>query len=114
MVKAPRSSGSKLACIRPASILEKSSRVFTSLPSRRPLRWITSSSPAAAASAGSAGSSLARSSSTGPMISVSGVRNSWLTLEKNVVLARSSSASSSARRSWAWYATAPLTSAAVC
>ena len=48
------------------------------------------------------------------MIRVSGVRNSWLTLEKNAVLARSSSASSSARRSWAWYATAPLTSAAVC
>ena len=38
VVKAPRSSGSKLACIRPASILEKSSRVLTSLPSRRPLR----------------------------------------------------------------------------
>ena len=34
----------------------------------------------------------ARSSATGPMISVSGVRNSWLTLEKKSVLARSSSA----------------------
>ena len=43
-----------------------------------------------------------RSSSTGPRISVSGVRNSWLMLEKNVVFARSSSASSSARRCWAW------------
>ena len=39
-----------------------------------------------------------RSSATGPMISVSGVRNSWLTLEKKSVFARSSSASASARR----------------
>ena len=38
VVKAPRSSGSKLAWIRPALILEKSRRVLTSLPSRRPLR----------------------------------------------------------------------------
>ena len=35
--------------------------------------------------------------SSGPSISVSGVRNSWLTFEKNVVFARSSSASASAR-----------------
>ena len=35
-------------------------------------------------------------SSTGPSIKVSGVRNSWLTLEKNAVLARSSSARASA------------------
>ena len=40
----------------------------------------------------------ARSSATGPMISVSGVRNSWLTLVKKSVFARSSSASASARR----------------
>ena len=40
----------------------------------------------------------ARASSSGPSISVSGVRNSWLTLLKNAVLARSSSASASARR----------------
>ena len=40
----------------------------------------------------------ARASSTGPSISVSGVRNSWLTFEKKAVLARSSSASASARR----------------
>ena len=40
----------------------------------------------------------ARSSATGPMISVSGVRNSWLTLLKKSVFARSSSASASARR----------------
>ena len=37
-------------------------------------------------------------SSSGPSISVSGVRNSWLTFEKNAVFARSSSASASARR----------------
>ena len=37
-------------------------------------------------------------SSIGPSISVSGVRNSWLTLLKNAVFARSSSASASARR----------------
>ena len=43
-----------------------------------------------------AGARASRSSS-GPSISVSGVRNSWLTLLKNVVLARSSSASASAR-----------------
>ena len=36
-------------------------------------------------------------SSSGPSISVSGVRNSWLTLEKNAVFARSISASASAR-----------------
>ena len=34
---------------------------------------------------------------SGPSIKVSGVRNSWLTLEKNAVLARSISASASAR-----------------
>ncbi len=39
----------------------------------------------------------ANCSSSGPSISVSGVRNSWLTLEKNAVLARSISASASAR-----------------
>ena len=36
-------------------------------------------------------------SSSGPSISVSGVRNSWLTFEKKAVLARSISASASAR-----------------
>lgn len=35
-----------------------------------------------------------------------GVRNSWLTLEKKAVLARSSAASSSARCCWAWYSRA--------
>ena len=47
---------------------------------------------------GRAPSGAARTSSTGPSIRVSGVRNSWLTLEKKAVLARSSSASASARR----------------
>ena len=41
---------------------------------------------------------VASASSSGPSSSVSGVRNSWLTLEKNAVLARSISASASARR----------------
>ena len=36
-------------------------------------------------------------SSVGPSISVSGVRNSWLTLLKKAVFARSSAASASAR-----------------
>ena len=40
----------------------------------------------------------ASASSIGPSISVSGVRNSWLTLEKNAVFARSISANACARR----------------
>ena len=49
-------------------------------------------------SAASARSGEASASSVGPIISVSGVRNSWLTLEKKAILARSSSASALARR----------------
>ena len=49
------------------------------------------------AAGGSSRLALASMSSTGPSMSVSGVRNSWLTLEKKAVLARSSSASASAR-----------------
>ena len=41
---------------------------------------------------------LRAASCSGPIISVSGVRNSWTTFEKNAVFARSSSASASARR----------------
>ncbi len=37
-VAAARSTGSYRACIRPASMREKSSNVLTSLPSRNPLR----------------------------------------------------------------------------
>ena len=44
-----------------------------------------------------AGSSAASASSSGPSISVSGVRNSWLTLLKKAVLVRSIAASASAR-----------------
>ena len=40
----------------------------------------------------------ATASSSGPSSSVSGVRNSWLTFEKNAVFARSTSVSASARR----------------
>ena len=55
---------------------------------------------------GSGSSASARASSTGPSIRVSGVRNSWLTFEKNAVFARSISASASARRRSASYARA--------
>ena len=60
-------------------------------------------SSARAAAAGRGVRVAQRSPSTGPSISVSGVRNSWLTLEKNAVFARSSSASASARRRSASY-----------
>jgi hypothetical protein len=98
-VNVPRSTGSKRACIRPASMREKSSRLFTSRPSRSALRWMTSTSSRTRSPASARAS---RSSAAGPRIRVSGVRNSWLTLAKNVVFAASSSASSSARCCWAW------------
>ena len=81
---------------RPASMREKSSRVLTSLSSRRRCgarveltRGVRRKLPSP---------SRASASSSGPSIKVSGVRNSWLTLEKNAVFARSISASASARR----------------
>ena len=87
---------------------EKSSRVFTSLSSRSSLRCTVSSSSPRSAPSGDASAS-----SVGPSISVSGVRNSWLTLLKNAVLARSSSASASARAcasssAWAAAMAAPI------
>ncbi len=94
-VKAARSVGWYRARTRPASMREKSSRVLTSLRRRRPLRLTTSSSCLTAG--GSSQEPRPSRSSTGPSISVSGVRNSWLTLEKNTVLARSIAASASAR-----------------
>ena len=75
---------------------EKSSSVLTSLSRRTLLRCATAASARASSASSAAG--LSNSSSSGLIISVSGVRNSWLTLEKNAVLARSSSASASARR----------------
>ena len=54
-----------------------------------------------------------RRSSAGPRISVSGVRSSWLTLEKKSVFARSSSARLSARRRSASYARALARLAAI-
>ena len=81
---------------RPASMREKSSSVFTSFSRRRLLRWATSRAASRRPAAPFAGASSA--SSSGPSSSVSGVRNSWLTLLKKVVLARSISASASARR----------------
>ena len=64
---------------------EKSSRVFTSFCSLRPLRCATK-----ICSVISGGNSFPTDKyfSNGPNIKVSGVRNSWLTFEKNVVLVR--------------------------
>ncbi len=56
----------------------------------------------------------AAASSSGPSISVSGVRNSWLTLLKNAVLARSSSASASARWRSSSYECAWSTAVPIC
>ena len=95
-VNAGKSTGATFACMRPACTREKSSSVFTSRSSRSALRRTSCSRSRWAAGSGSSAS--ARLSSSGPSISVSGVRNSWLTLLKNVVLARSSSASMSIRR----------------
>ena len=71
---------------------EKSSSVLTSRSMRWPLRCTVFR-----AAPDSDWPGEARASSVGPSINVSGVRNSWLTLEKNAVLARSSWARSSAR-----------------
>jgi hypothetical protein len=97
-VTAARSTGSYDAVSRPDSRREKSSSVLTSLSRRSALRW--TSSVRSRCAGGSGASVSARASSHGPSMSVSGVRNSWETLEKNVVLAASSSARASAR-AWA-------------
>ncbi len=100
-VRSDRSSGSNSACERPASMREKSRRALTSFSTRSVLRCATSRS---ARSRGGVAASC-RASSSGPSISVSGVRNSWLTLEKKAVFARSSCSSVSARwRSISWAA----------
>ena len=91
-VSRARSVGSYEAWIRPASIREKSSSVFTSLSRRTELRCASSSRSRFAADSPS---DSAIASSSGPIISVSGVRNSWLMLAKNCVFSLSSSASSS-------------------
>ena len=67
----------RLAWIRPASSREKSSRVLTSLSSRRALRWARAT--CSCRTAGSGSERAASASSSGPSIRVSGVRNSWLT-----------------------------------
>ena len=71
---------------------ENSSRLLTSFCRRSALRKTTLRRSACSPSPASASAS-----SAGPRISDSGVRNSWLTLEKKSVFARSSSASASAR-----------------
>ena len=62
---------------------------------QQPQRVAVDESPGARAVSAPSGEASAPRS--GPSISVSGVRNSWLTLVKNAVFARSSSASASAR-----------------
>jgi hypothetical protein len=95
-VNVPTSMATRTGFARPASMLAKSSRSLTSRCSRRPLRCARVNCSRTPSASGSAGSS--STSPSGPSSSVSGVRSSWLTSEKNVVLARSSSASDSARR----------------
>ena len=68
--------------------------MFTSLSSRSPLRCTTSMRRRCVGRQRMLVRS-ASASSAGPSSSVSGVRSSWLTLVKKVVLARSSSASCS-------------------
>jgi hypothetical protein len=97
-----RSVGAYAASARPASMREKSRRWFTSLSNRSALRWSRSSVSRVPASA----ASRARMSSIGASMSVSGVRNSWLTLPKKSVFARSISASFSARSRSSWWARA--------
>ncbi len=104
-VNAPRSVGSNRAVARPASAREKSSSVLTRRISRSPLRCTISRR----------GSPPCRmASSSGPSISVSGVRNSWLTLEKNAVLARSISARAATRLRSSSCALALATADAIC
>ena len=90
---------------------EKSSSAFTSFSSRSGVAMQaisqTLSSRERVVRARSA------ASSAGPSINVSGVRNSWLTLLKNAVLARSISASASARRRASSSATALLMAVAM-
>jgi hypothetical protein len=107
-VTAARSVGAYAAWTRPASMREKSSSALTSFCRRCALRRATASRPRCAGEV----SPRASRSSTGPSSSVSGVRNSWLTLPKNAVLARSSAASCSARRVSAAYARASATAPA--
>ena len=72
---------------------EKSSNVLTNFRSLTLLRCAVSSRARRGGGRGLARS--ASSSSSGPSIRVSGVRNSWLTFEKNAVFARSISAKAS-------------------
>ena len=79
------STGRYSALILPASMREKSSSVLTSLSRRNPLRCTVS---ICCSSRRDRGSRSLRISSSGPSISVSGVRNSWLILLKKIVFAR--------------------------
>ena len=106
-VSSARAVGSYAARTRPASILEKSSKLLTRLCRRSPLRC--TSSRRSRCNGGNGSFDAARASLTGPSIKVSGVRNSWLTLEKKMVLARAMSASASVRLRSSSYAPALMT-----
>ena len=112
VVRAARSTGCSAVVALPASTLEKVSRSSTSLRSRCDPRSAVSTR--SRCTAGSGASSSATASPSGPSMSVSGVRNSWLTLVKNTVLARSSSASASARARSSSYARAVRSAPAAC
>ncbi len=109
-VRADRSVGSNAPRRRPVSTWEKSSRDCTIRSRRRAPRWASSRSKAMP---GARFGRSARAASRGPRRRVSGVRNSWLTLAKNSVLARSRSARASCRPRSRWRARAPVRPAAI-
>ena len=90
-VRVARSIGAKRGRSRPASRREKSRSAFTSFRRRSALSWARVRR--ARCVAGRTAVPSASASSSGPSMSVSGVRSSWLTLLKNAVLAASSSPS---------------------
>ncbi len=102
-VSAARSTTRASLRARPASRLEKVSRLLTSVNSRVALRQPVSTRSRCTAGNGAVAS--VRASANGPRMRVNGVRNSWLTLAKKSVLTRSSSAIASTRRrssSYSW------------
>ena len=94
-VSVAKSVSSYVAWIRPASMREKSSNVLTNFSKRSPLRCTNSIRSRCFCGNGETVS--ASASSVGLNINVKGVRNSWETLLKNTVFARSISARASAR-----------------
>ncbi len=80
----PRSPASRFTCALPASIFEKFKSWFTSRSKRCALVDMDCNRGRGSCSRPSS------SDSSGPRINISGVRSSWLTPEKNLVLASSS------------------------